>query len=53
MSRWLQQFAYRIDQPALWLGMAGLLTLLVAAVAVGVQAVRAAQTNPADVIRRE
>jgi putative ABC transport system permease protein len=53
LSAWLQQFAYRVDLTGTWFGVAGLLTIAVAAVAVGTQAYRAARTDPADVLRAE
>lgn len=53
MSKWLQNFAYRI--PLEWsmflLGIAA--TLLIAFLTVGYRSLRAARTNPADVLRSE
>jgi len=53
LQRWLETFAYRIELTGAWLAAAGLLTLAVAAVAVGTQALRAARVAPADVLRSE
>jgi putative ABC transport system permease protein len=53
MSQWLREFAYRVGiGPVIFLLSAGL-TLLVAILAVGYQAVRAALANPADSLRYE
>jgi putative ABC transport system permease protein len=53
MEAWLQNFAYRINvAPSVLVG-AGALTLLVALTTVGLQAVRAARTDPARVLRSE
>jgi putative ABC transport system permease protein len=53
MEAWLQHFAYRIDvAPSVLVG-AGALTLLVALTTVGLQAARAARTDPARVLRSE
>jgi putative ABC transport system permease protein len=53
MQRWLEGFAYRIDLGPLLFLAAGALTLLVALVATGTQALRAARTNPAQALRDE
>ena len=53
MSRWLQDFAYRID---LGLGVflgAGVLALLVAVLTVGTQTLRAARIDPAQTLQSE
>ncbi|WP_426061020.1 ABC transporter permease [Hymenobacter sp. B1770] len=51
MSRWLQDFAYRIDMP-LWAFLAaGLTAAVVAFLTVGYQAVRAATANPVNNLR--
>ncbi|MCC2546585.1 ABC transporter permease [Hymenobacter sp. BT175] len=51
MSRWLQDFAYRIDMP-LWAFLAaGLTAAAVAFITVGYQAVRAATANPVNNLR--
>jgi putative ABC transport system permease protein len=53
MQQWLTGFAYRADvSPLLYLGASGA-TLAVALIAVSVQAVRAAQTDPAVALRDE
>ena len=51
--RWLEQFAYRIDlglEPFLW---AGTTALILAGIAVGYRAVRAAMTDPVASLRYE
>jgi putative ABC transport system permease protein len=53
MSRWLQDFAYRIDMP-LWAFLAaGFIAAVVAFLTVGYQAVRAATANPVNNLRAE
>ena len=53
MSRWLENFAYRIELgPSVFIG-AGLLALVVALTTVSYQAVRAALVNPVDALRYE
>lgn len=51
MSRWLQDFAYRIDMPVWAFLTAGLIAGAVAFVTVGYQAVRAATLNPVNNLR--
>lgn len=53
MDKWLQNFAYRI--PLHWLMfVAGILTsIIIAFIAVGYKSLRAARTNPVDVLRME
>jgi putative ABC transport system permease protein len=53
MSRWLRQFAYRVSLGPSVFGLAAGLTLLVALIAIGYQAVRAALTDPAESLRYE
>ena len=50
---WLQTFAYRVDVSGWLLLGVGLITLSVAAIVVGFQAVRAAVVNPVDSLRAE
>jgi len=53
MNRWLRNFAFRAPF-GLWIPLAaGGLTAILAALAVGVQALRAARANPADALRYE
>jgi putative ABC transport system permease protein len=53
VSRWLQDFAYRIDLGiGIFLG-AGVLALLVAVLTVGTQTLRAAHIDPAQALRSE
>ncbi|MCL5268917.1 MAG: ABC transporter permease [Bacteroidetes bacterium] len=53
MNRWLQGFAYHITMN-LWLFVAaGLFTLVVAVLTVGIEAIRAASANPVESLRYE
>jgi ABC-type antimicrobial peptide transport system permease subunit len=53
MTRWLQDFASRIDLGlSVFLG-AGALALLVAVVTVGTQTIRAARVDPAQTLRSD
>ncbi len=53
MQQWLQDFSYRIT-PSLWIyGLAGVGTLLVAIMITGYHSVKAALTNPVDVLKDE
>ncbi len=53
LSRWLQNFDYRIDlNPAIFLG-AGLASLLIAMLSVSYQSAKAARKNPALTLRYE
>ncbi len=52
-EQWLQDFAYRIDIDAGVFLMAGLFSILVAALAVGGQSFRAATMNPVKTLRHE
>jgi putative ABC transport system permease protein len=53
MNKWLQNFAYRINIGLGTFVMAALLTLVIALLTVGYQAVRAATANPMDSLRYE
>jgi putative ABC transport system permease protein len=53
MSRWLEDFAYRIDISAGVFLLAGGLTLLIALVTVSYQSIKAAVANPVDSLRNE
>ena len=53
MSRWLENFAYRIDI-SVWIFVAGaMVTLVIALAAVGIQAIKAATENPVKAIKSE
>jgi putative ABC transport system permease protein len=53
MNLWLADFAYRIT-PSIWIfAFAGLSTLFVAILITGYHSVKAAMTNPVDVLRDE
>ena len=53
MHNWLQDFAYRIDIQWWTFALGGLLALLIALTTVGIQAARAAMTNPINSLRSE
>ena len=53
LSQWLQQFPYRTEIGLAPFAWAGLLTLLIAVLTVGYQSLRAALTNPVEVLRTE
>ncbi len=53
MNEWLKQFTYRIDIHWSLLIVAGSLTLIVALLVVGFQAIKAAATNPVNALRNE
>ncbi len=52
MNRWLEDFAYRIDVDWQVLVPAAVVTLLVAWSTIAWQSIRAAKTNPAEVLRQ-
>ena len=53
MSRWLENFAYRIDLGLGTFILAGLLALVIALATVSYQAVKAATANPVEALRYE
>jgi len=53
LHQWLQDFRYRVDASWWIFGVAGMLTLLIALLTVGIQTVRAALSNPVDNLRTE
>jgi len=53
MSRWLQEFAYRISIGLRTFLLAALFTLIITLITVGSQAIRAALANPVDTLRYE
>jgi putative ABC transport system permease protein len=53
MSRWLQNFAYRIDIGWSVFALAGGLALLIALLTVSTQAIKAALANPVEALRHE
>jgi putative ABC transport system permease protein len=53
MNRWLQNFTFRTRFGLELFFMAGLLSLAIAVITVGFQAVKAAQTNPVKTLRYE
>ena len=53
MQKWLQDFSYRITQ-SLWIyGLVGISTLLIAILITGYHSIKAALTNPVDVLKDE
>ena len=53
MSKWLQDYAYRINI-AWWIfGLAGIIALLIAVITISFQAVKAAMANPVRSLRTE
>jgi putative ABC transport system permease protein len=53
LSKWMEDFAYRIDIPWWIFITAAILALVVALVTVSVQAIKAALTNPVKSLRTE
>ncbi|MBS3770845.1 MAG: ABC transporter permease [Bacteroidales bacterium] len=53
MSRWLDNFAFRVDMELLPFLISSVLALLIAVVTTGAQALKAALTNPAYTLRDE
>jgi putative ABC transport system permease protein len=53
MNDWLAQFAYRIDLSYLSFAITGLISVIIASLTVGFQAVRAALSNPVKSLRSE
>jgi putative ABC transport system permease protein len=53
MNQWLQDFAYRISIQWWMFALAGMLTMLVALITVGSQAIQAAIANPVKSLRSE
>jgi putative ABC transport system permease protein len=53
MNNWLEDFAYRIDFSGWILFFAGLAAVLIALIAVGFQAIKAAMANPVNSLRTD
>jgi predicted permease len=53
MSKWLEDFTYRIDIEWWMFALAGLITLAIALLTVSFQAIKAAIANPVDSLRNE
>lgn len=53
MGKWLQDFAYRINITWWMFACAGIIAILIAAITVSIQAIRAAIANPVNSIRTE
>jgi putative ABC transport system permease protein len=52
-KHWLDSFAYRIDLQVWYFIGAGLITLFIAWITVGAQAIKAALANPVESLRYE
>ena len=50
---WLQQFAYHTELKVWMFGLAGLISLLIAMLTIGSQALRVANMNPTEAIKYE
>ncbi len=53
VNKWLQEFVYRIDIEWWIFAIAGLVTLLIAVLAISIQAMRTAMANPSKSLRTE
>ncbi|TDS15954.1 ABC transporter permease [Sphingobacterium paludis] len=53
MSKWLEDFAYRIDIKWWMFALAGFLSIMVALMTISYQAIRAAKANPVNSLRDE
>lgn len=53
LDQWLQEFAYRIDMPWLAVGFGCLLAVVLSQLTVSYHALKAARTNPVDVLKYE
>ncbi len=53
LKKWLQNFAYAVDQSLMIYLLAGITALIIALLTVSVRAYKAAQTNPADALKYE
>jgi putative ABC transport system permease protein len=53
MSKWLQQFAYRIDVSWWMFALAGIIAIIIALITVSLQAIKAAIANPVKSLRSE
>ncbi|PZR37739.1 MAG: hypothetical protein DI538_11640 [Azospira oryzae] len=53
MNNWLQKFTYHINIPLLFIGIAGLMTLIFALITISFQSIRASIANPVDSLKNE
>ncbi|MBL3658270.1 ABC transporter permease [Fulvivirga sediminis] len=53
MNIWLSNFAYKVDQRPVTYVIAGLATILIAWITIGYQSIKAARTNPVEVLKDE
>ena len=53
MSKWLEEFAYKIDLEWWIFGLAGILALLIAFLTTGFQSIKAAMNNPAESLHND
>ncbi|MCK5102567.1 MAG: hypothetical protein KAR17_07120 [Cyclobacteriaceae bacterium] len=53
MNQWLESFAYRITPgPGVYL-IAGFISICIGLITIGYQSIKAATTNPVDVLKEE
>jgi len=53
LTKWLQNFAYAVDQSIITYFISGLVALTIALITVSFQAIKAAHTNPAEALKYE
>ena len=53
LQKWLQNFAYAVDQSLIIYILSGITALLIALITVSFRAIKAAQTNPAEALKYE
>jgi putative ABC transport system permease protein len=53
MNNWLQDYVYRINIGYLVFILSGIFALAIALITIGIQAVRAAMSNPVNALRTE
>jgi putative ABC transport system permease protein len=53
MTKWLQDFAYRVTISWWMIGIAGLMAVVIALITISFQAIKAAVANPVDSLRSE
>lgn len=53
LRKWLENFAYSVNQNAITFIVSGLVALAIALITVSFRAIKAAQTNPADALKYE
>jgi ABC-type antimicrobial peptide transport system permease subunit len=53
LDHWLKSFSFRIEMPWILFGAAGFMTLILCLLIVGVHSLKAAQKNPAEILKSE